>query len=49
MIEELPNGVENEEKAIVLFNPNNTPLVKSPSNFSISVNPQFISGLKSKY
>lgn len=45
-IEELPN----EERAIVLYNPSTsitTPIVHSPSNFSVSIHPQFISGLKS--
>lgn len=47
-IEELPN----EEKAIVLYNPSisiTTPIVHSPSNFSVSLHPQFILRLKSKF
>lgn len=48
VIEELPNGVENEERAIVVFNPVNSPLLQSPSNYSISVSPQLISGLKNQ-
>ncbi|KAL7092457.1 hypothetical protein ACP275_12G165800 [Erythranthe tilingii] len=40
-IEELPS---NDERAIVLFKPNNpNPLLHYPSNFSVSVNPNFIS------
>ncbi|CDP20191.1 unnamed protein product [Coffea canephora] len=48
VIEELPNGVENEERAIVVFNPVNSPLLQSPSNYSISVSPPLISGLKNQ-
>ncbi|KAJ8540014.1 hypothetical protein K7X08_026403 [Anisodus acutangulus] len=48
VIEELPSVPENEEMAIVLFKPTNTPLVYSPSNFSLKVNPQFINGFKSQ-
>ncbi|KAJ8564513.1 hypothetical protein K7X08_000973 [Anisodus acutangulus] len=48
VIEELPSAPENEERAIVLFKPTNTPLVHSPSNFSLKVNPQFINGFKSQ-
>ncbi|KAL3825572.1 hypothetical protein ACJIZ3_021601 [Penstemon smallii] len=51
-IEEL---LENEERAIVLFNPTNnntnndsTLLLHSPSNFSVSIDPQFASGLKNQ-
>lgn len=47
-IEELPSVPENQERSIVLFNSTNMPLLQSPSNFSISVNPDLISGLKSK-
>ncbi|PIN18166.1 hypothetical protein CDL12_09163 [Handroanthus impetiginosus] len=48
-IEELPNLPDNEERAIVLFKPINTsPLSHSPSNFSVSVNPDLISGLKNQ-
>lgn len=48
-IEELPNLGENEERAIVLFQPSiTTPLVHSPSTFSVSLDPRFISGWKSK-
>ncbi|KAK4373062.1 hypothetical protein RND71_008446 [Anisodus tanguticus] len=38
VIEELPSAPENEERAIVLFKPTNTPLVHSPSNFSLKEN-----------
>lgn len=48
-IEELPNVPENEERPIVLFKPIiTTPLLHSSSNFSVSVDPHLISGLKSK-
>lgn len=48
-IEELPDEPSNEERAIVLFNPNQTtPLPHSPSSFSVSINPSFISGLKNQ-
>ncbi|CAA2983786.1 Hypothetical predicted protein [Olea europaea subsp. europaea] len=47
-IEELPTVPENQERSIVLFNPTNMPLLQSPSNFSISVNPDLISGLKNQ-
>ncbi|CDP17694.1 unnamed protein product [Coffea canephora] len=48
VVEELLNGVENEERAIVVFNPVNTPLLQSPLNYSISVSPRLISGLKNQ-
>ncbi|MCD9642972.1 hypothetical protein HAX54_030070 [Datura stramonium] len=48
VIEELPSVPENEERAIVLFKPMNTPPVHSPSNFSVKVDPQFINGFKSQ-
>ncbi|KAL3534917.1 hypothetical protein ACH5RR_003378 [Cinchona calisaya] len=48
MIEELSNGLENEERAIVVFNPINSPFMQSPTNYSISVSPQLISDLKSQ-
>lgn len=35
VIEELPDVAENEERAIVLFKPINTPLFHSPSNFTV--------------
>ncbi|XP_057768516.1 uncharacterized protein LOC130988636 [Salvia miltiorrhiza] len=48
-IEELPNLGENEERAIVLFQPSiTTPVVHSPSNFSVSLDPRFISGWKNQ-
>ncbi|XP_042052658.1 uncharacterized protein LOC121797942 isoform X2 [Salvia splendens] len=43
-IEELPDLGENE-RAIVLYQPS-TPIVRSPSNFSVSLDPRFISALK---
>ncbi|GFQ03001.1 hypothetical protein PHJA_002443900 [Phtheirospermum japonicum] len=45
-IEELPDVPINDEKAIVLFNPSTLP--RSPSNFSVSVDPRLISALKNK-
>lgn len=48
VIEELPSVPENEERAIVLFKPMNTPPVHSPSNLSVKVDPQFINGFKSQ-
>ncbi|KAL6585605.1 hypothetical protein OROMI_002249 [Orobanche minor] len=45
-IEELPTVPINEEKAIVLFNPNT--LCRSPSSFSVSVNPHLISSFKNQ-
>ncbi|CAI9772547.1 unnamed protein product [Fraxinus pennsylvanica] len=45
-IEELPSVPENQERSIVLYNATNMPLLQPPSNFSISVNPDLISGLK---
>ncbi|KAL1547921.1 hypothetical protein AAHA92_16224 [Salvia divinorum] len=45
-IEELPNLGENE-RAIVLYQPS-TPIVRSPSNFSVSLDPRFISALKNQ-
>lgn len=44
-IEELP---DNKETAIVLFKPMDTPLVRSPQNFSIKLDPQFVSGFKNQ-
>ncbi|KAL4564455.1 hypothetical protein LXL04_028519 [Taraxacum kok-saghyz] len=41
---------ENEERAIVLYDPtNNIPSLQSRSPFSISVNSDFLSGYKSKF
>lgn len=50
-IEELPDDLANEDRAIVLFKPvNNTPILHSPSSFSVSVSPELYAGLKkSKY
>ncbi|KAG8376353.1 hypothetical protein BUALT_Bualt09G0054300 [Buddleja alternifolia] len=49
-IEELPSVPENEERGLVLFKPmDTTPLLHSPSNFSISISPHLISGFKSEY
>ena len=48
VIEELPCVPENDERAIVLFKPMSTPLSQSPSNFSVSVSPDLITGFKSK-
>ncbi|KAK1417038.1 hypothetical protein QVD17_26160 [Tagetes erecta] len=47
-IDELSNSVPvNEERAIVLFNPNNnTPLLQTPAPFSISTDSHFISRFK---
>ncbi|KZV49014.1 hypothetical protein F511_09610 [Dorcoceras hygrometricum] len=45
-IEELP--IENEERAIVLFNPLDSPLQQLPSRFSVSVDPHIISGIKNQ-
>ncbi|KAL0344937.1 UNVERIFIED_CONTAM: hypothetical protein Sradi_4325000 [Sesamum radiatum] len=48
-IEELPPEPSNEERAIVLFKPTNaSPLLQSPSNFTVSVNPHLISGFKNQ-
>ncbi|KAG5564944.1 hypothetical protein RHGRI_000972 [Rhododendron griersonianum] len=38
----------NEERALVLFRPMSTPLLLSPSNFSVSVNSDIISGIKNQ-
>lgn len=48
VLEELPHVPMNEERAIVLFKPMNTPLLHSPSNFSVSVDSDMISNFKSK-
>ncbi|KAL8509699.1 hypothetical protein ACS0TY_016785 [Phlomoides rotata] len=45
-IEELPDELSNEERAIVLFKPVNTPLVHSPADFSVSMSPELLAGLK---
>ncbi|XP_047947367.1 uncharacterized protein LOC125193583 [Salvia hispanica] len=45
-IEELPDLGENE-RAIVLYQPS-TPIVRSPANFSVSLDPRFISALKNQ-
>ncbi|CAA2999126.1 Hypothetical predicted protein [Olea europaea subsp. europaea] len=47
-VDELSSIQDNQERSLVLFNPTNAPLVQSPSNFTIFVNPDLISGLKSK-
>ncbi|OVA19275.1 hypothetical protein BVC80_521g77 [Macleaya cordata] len=46
--ENAPSLSLNEERALVLYNPMNTPLLKSPSssNFSITVNSDLIPGFK---
>lgn len=44
--------IDNQERAMVLFKPVNAQLLQhysSPSSFSVSLNPHFVSGLKSKY
>ncbi|KAL6977886.1 hypothetical protein U1Q18_026669 [Sarracenia purpurea var. burkii] len=46
IMQEFPSVPKNEERAIVLFTPMNTPLLQSPSNFSVSVNSDIISGIK---
>ncbi|XP_073271734.1 uncharacterized protein [Primulina huaijiensis] len=45
-IEELP--IENEERAIVLFKPVDSPLHQLSSRFSMSVDPHIISGIKNQ-
>lgn len=45
-IEELP--IENEERAIVLFKPVDSPLQKLPSQFSVAVDPHIISGIRNQ-
>lgn len=45
VIEEL----ENQERAIVPFNPVNNPLFHNPSNVSVCLSPDLISGFKGKY
>nr|GMC65048.1 STE20-like serine/threonine-protein kinase [Ipomoea batatas] len=47
-IEELPDVPDNKETAIVLFKPMDTPFVLTPQNFSVKIDPQFISGLKNQ-
>ena len=49
VIEELPTESENEERAIVLFKDVNTPLLRSPSNLSVTVNSDLFSGIKSEH
>ncbi|XWS71015.1 hypothetical protein CRYUN_Cryun03dG0100700 [Craigia yunnanensis] len=59
IIEEEELFPENHERAIVLFNPllhnnnnnnnNNTPLLRSPSALSISINSDLISGFKNQF
>lgn len=41
--------LENQERAIVPFNPVNNPLFHIPSNVSVSLSPDLISGFKGKY
>ncbi|KAL2503282.1 hypothetical protein Fot_37130 [Forsythia ovata] len=48
VIEEISSMPDNEERAIVLYNPTNSPLLQSPSNFEVYVNPQLISGFKNQ-
>ncbi|XP_059636925.1 uncharacterized protein LOC132279027 [Cornus florida] len=48
VIEELPCEPVNEERAIVLFKPMNSPLMQSPSNFSVSVSPDLITGFRNQ-
>lgn len=45
-IEESPS--EDEKKVIVLFKPMESPLLNSPSNFSVSVDPHFNLGIKNQ-
>ncbi|KAL6958699.1 hypothetical protein U1Q18_018396 [Sarracenia purpurea var. burkii] len=48
LTEDLPTVSENAEKAIVLFKPmSNTPLLLSPSNFTVTLNSDLMSGIKS--
>ena len=48
IIEEEEPFVENHEKAIVVFNPLPHHQLRSPSTLSFSLNPDLISGFKSK-
>ncbi|PSR85216.1 NAC domain-containing protein [Actinidia chinensis var. chinensis] len=48
IIEELLTEPENEERAIVLFKSMSTPLLKSPSNFTVSIVSDIISGIKNQ-
>ncbi|KAL2481872.1 hypothetical protein Adt_34838 [Abeliophyllum distichum] len=48
VIEEMSSMPGNEERAIVLYNPTNSPFLQSPSNFLVYVNPQLISGFKNQ-
>ncbi|KAM5553584.1 hypothetical protein ABKV19_025692 [Rosa sericea] len=45
VIEEL----ENQERAIVPFNPVNNPVLHNPSNVSVSLSPDLISGFKDQF
>ena len=49
IIEELLTEPENEERAIVLFKSMSTHLLKSPSNFTVSIDSDIISGIKSMH
>ncbi|KAI4352720.1 hypothetical protein L6164_006942 [Bauhinia variegata] len=49
VIEELPSASDNQENAIVLFKPVNTPYLVSPSNFSVTVDSDIISGIKNQF
>lgn len=48
VIEELPSS-ENEERAVVLFQPVNSHLVHFPSNFSVSVDSHIIADFKKQF
>ena len=49
-IQEKVDGVPfNAERAIVLFKPVNSPLMRSSSKYSVSVDSDFIFGFKSMY
>ncbi|KAI4346513.1 hypothetical protein L6164_007403 [Bauhinia variegata] len=49
VIEELPSSPVNQERAIVLFKPVNTSPLGSPSNFSVTVDSDIISGIKNQF
>ncbi|KAJ7973700.1 DBH-like monooxygenase [Quillaja saponaria] len=49
VIEELPSVPANQERAIILFKPVNVAPLQSPSNFSVSVDSNIISGIKDQY
>lgn len=48
LVEELPPDYQNQERAIVVFKPSDSSLPPAPSNFSVRLSPELISGFRNR-